>query len=121
MVVRVSWCLIADSQQQVLRSVSALVLNRCNSTATVTQVRPEEWVYAKPFENIPGSKPLPRVGNTWRFIPYIGNVNYCIPNSFKPPKTKRKYAANICSIHVFESFIIKSSKYIFIMFIIVHV
>jgi hypothetical protein len=73
---RVSCCLIADSQKQVLRNVSALVLKRWNSTAAVTQARPEEWDYAKPFEDIPGPKPLPIIGNTWRFIPYIGNVNY---------------------------------------------
>jgi len=31
--VRVSFCLIAESQKQVLSNVSALVLKRCNSTA----------------------------------------------------------------------------------------
>jgi len=72
--VRVSCSLIADSHQQVLRNVSAVVLKRCNSTAAVAQVRPEEWGYAKPFEEIPGPKPLPIIGNMWRFIPYLGNV-----------------------------------------------
>jgi hypothetical protein len=72
--VRVSCSLIAESQVQVLRNVGALVLKRWNSTAAVTQARPEEWDYAKPFEDIPGPKPLPIIGNTWRFIPYIGNV-----------------------------------------------
>jgi len=72
--VRVSCSLIADSQQQVLRNVSAVVLKRYDSTAAVSQVRPEEWRYAKPFEDIPGPKPLPIIGNMWRFIPYLGNV-----------------------------------------------
>jgi len=72
--VRVSCSLIAESQQQVLRNVSAVLLKRCNSTAAVAQVRPEEWGYAKPFEDIPGPKPLPIIGNMWRFIPYLGNV-----------------------------------------------
>jgi hypothetical protein len=78
----VSCCLIADSQQHVLRNVSAVVFRRYNSTAAVTQVRPEEWDCAKPYEDIPGPKPLPIIGNAWRFIPYIGNV-ICFFNSFK--------------------------------------
>jgi hypothetical protein len=86
--VHLSFSLIAEKQQLVLRNVSALVLKRCNSTAAVTQARPEEWENAKPFEDIPGPKPLPIIGNMWRFIPYIGNVNYFIFNSFKPPPTK---------------------------------
>jgi len=75
--VRVSCCLIAESHQQVLRNVRAVVLKRCNSAAAVTQARPEEWDYAKPFEDIPGPKPLLIVGNTWRIIPFLGNVIYC--------------------------------------------
>lgn len=59
-----------------LRSVTALVFNRGNRTVAVTQAIPEEWDYAKPFEDIPGPKPLPVIGNAWRFIPYIGNVIY---------------------------------------------
>ena len=57
-----------------LRNVSEFVFERCNSTAAFTQARPEEWDYAKPFDDIPGPKPLPVIGNAWRFIPYIGNV-----------------------------------------------
>jgi len=75
--VGVSCCLIAESQQQVSRNVSALVLKRCNSTAAVTQARPEEWNFAKPVGDIPGPKPLPIIGNTWRFILYVVNVTYC--------------------------------------------
>jgi hypothetical protein len=67
----------------VLRNVSALVLKRCNSTASVAQARPQEWDYAKRFEDIPGPKPLPIIGNTWRFIPYLGNVNYFLVTLFK--------------------------------------
>ena len=78
-----SCSLIAEGQQQVLRNVSAVVFKRCNSTAAVTQARPEEWDYAKPFEDIPGPKPLPIVGNMWRFIPFLGNVTYCIVTPFK--------------------------------------
>ena len=54
-----------------LRNVSVLMLKRCNSTAAVTEARPVDWDYAKSFEEIPGPKPLPIIGNGWRFIPYI--------------------------------------------------
>ena len=109
----VSCCLIAESQQ-VLRNVSVLVLKRCNSTAAVTQARPEEWDYAKPFEDIPGPKPLPVIGNTWRFIPYFGNVTYCFVTPFKIHQQSKSMqetcALSICSY----LFIIVNNQRIFI-------
>lgn len=34
---------------------------------------PEGWDKAKPFDSIPGPKPLPLIGNIWRFlIPKFG-------------------------------------------------
>ena len=97
-----SCSLIAESQQQVLRNVSAVVLKRCNSTASVTQARPDAWVYAKPFEDIPGPKPLPIIGNTWRFIPCIGNVTCCFVTPFKVHKQsesiQQKCALSICRV-----------------------
>jgi hypothetical protein len=100
--VRVSCCLIAQCQQQVLRNVSALVLKRCNSTAAVAQARPIEWDFAKPFEDIPGPKPLPIIGNMWRFIPYLGNVTYCFVTPFmvhqQNESRQQKFALYICPI-----------------------
>lgn len=31
-----------------------------------------QWARAKPYEEIPGPRPAPLLGNTWRFLPYIG-------------------------------------------------
>lgn len=31
------------------------------------------WTQAKPYREIPGPRPVPFLGNTWRFLPYIGN------------------------------------------------
>jgi hypothetical protein len=47
---------------------------RWNSTMVATEARKEEWDYAKPFEDIPGPRPLPIIGNVWRFIPHIGKL-----------------------------------------------
>lgn len=35
----------------------------------------KEWRDAIPYKDVPGPKPLLFLGNTWRFIPYIGTVN----------------------------------------------
>jgi hypothetical protein len=101
--VGVSRWLIAKIQQQVLRNVSAVVLKICNSTAAVAQARPEKWDCAKPFEDIPGPKPLPIIGNTWRFIPYIGNVTYCflthLNDNQQSDSMQQKCALYICPYH----------------------
>lgn len=37
-------------------------------------VCPYELETAKPYDQVPGPKPLPIFGNTWRLIPYIGQI-----------------------------------------------
>lgn len=32
----------------------------------------EEWSLAKPYSEVPGPRPLPLIGNTWRLLPIIG-------------------------------------------------
>jgi hypothetical protein len=38
----------------------------------------EEWQQAKPYEEIPGPKPYPVVGNLWRFLPGIGKLLFIL-------------------------------------------
>jgi hypothetical protein len=70
----VSRSLVAEGQHAVFGNVCSRVLERYNSAIAATQARPEEWDYAKPFEEIPGPKPLPIIGNAWRFIPFLGKL-----------------------------------------------
>lgn len=28
----------------------------------------------RPYSEIPGPKPIPLLGNTWRFLPYLGTI-----------------------------------------------
>ncbi|KAF7283082.1 hypothetical protein GWI33_001488 [Rhynchophorus ferrugineus] len=51
--------------------------------------RPEGWDQAKPFSSIPGPKPLPILGNVWRFFPGIGEYhNIELVNWYKGMKEK---------------------------------
>lgn len=65
----------ASNPQPVLRNVCAIVVKRHDATIAATQTISEEWDNAKPYEDIPGPKPLPVVGNIWRFFPYIGDLS----------------------------------------------
>lgn len=37
-----------------------------------TNIDVSNWVNAIPYSDVPGPKPIPVLGNSWRFIPYIG-------------------------------------------------
>lgn len=50
------------------RSCAQWVASQSNGTKEVDL----SWKNAKPYSEMPGPKPLPLVGNTWRFIPFIG-------------------------------------------------
>ncbi|XP_031772563.1 probable cytochrome P450 49a1 [Apis florea] len=38
-----------------------------------TEVEEQDWSRCRPYSEIPGPKPIPFLGNTWRFIPFIGD------------------------------------------------
>ena len=56
---------------------SAAVENLLDNTNTLVE---EEFSNAKPYSEVPGPKPIPILGNTWRLLPVIGeytNNNFC--------------------------------------------
>ncbi|XP_053995884.1 probable cytochrome P450 49a1 isoform X2 [Hylaeus anthracinus] len=38
-----------------------------------TEIEEQDWSRCRPYSEIPGPKPIPLLGNTWRFIPIIGD------------------------------------------------
>ncbi|XP_018572395.1 cytochrome P450 CYP12A2 [Anoplophora glabripennis] len=51
--------------------------------------KPREWNDALPYESIPGPKPLPLIGNIFRFLPFIGEYyNLPIREMYESFKTK---------------------------------
>lgn len=43
-----------------------------------TEIGEQDWSRCRPYTEIPGPKPIPFLGNTWRFIPYIGIHRFII-------------------------------------------
>lgn len=70
----VSGLLGSAGHQRLLRNVGALVVKTRNITEMITEEFQREWDTAKPYEDMPGPKPLPVIGNFWRFLPYIGKL-----------------------------------------------
>ncbi|XP_069671910.1 probable cytochrome P450 301a1, mitochondrial [Periplaneta americana] len=64
-------CLLGSSKQQAV----LFGVKRWSTAAAAQRAIPQEWDNAKPYEDMPGPKPLPILGNAWRFIPKIGNLS----------------------------------------------
>lgn len=55
-------------------------LKRGRSSATIENLLEnpaidEEFANAKPYNEVPGPKPIPILGNTWRLLPVIGKYS----------------------------------------------
>jgi hypothetical protein len=50
------------------------------SASSVATLKDEVQECARPYSEVPGPKPLPVVGNTWRFLPFIGKVKVAFPS-----------------------------------------
>ncbi|XP_069672594.1 probable cytochrome P450 301a1, mitochondrial [Periplaneta americana] len=70
----VSAALRSDGRHSVSLGLSRLAVKR-SATAATSAAEQEDWNNAKPYEEIPGPKPLPLVGNIWRFLPIIGEYS----------------------------------------------
>lgn len=74
-----------------VNSASPSVATACPhlvATADGSQHQPQNAnaVQARPYSEVPGPKPLPLLGNTWRYVLKSGSSlwNYIRPNTFRP-------------------------------------
>lgn len=74
MLIRVTCC-INILQRSALQNITAFYFTKINAAGTATQVKTDDFSNARSYENIPGPKPVPILGNAWRFIPGIGELN----------------------------------------------
>ena len=75
-IVRVSSHQVFAFQQCVLRNVTTGFISRRNIGGATANGVDDDLSTAKPYEDIPGPKPLPIIGNAWRFLPGIGTYEF---------------------------------------------
>ncbi|EEB19767.1 cytochrome P450, putative [Pediculus humanus corporis] len=56
-----------------IEKLKSLTKRNIIKSRDLSEINNSSWKQAKPYSEIPGPKPLPFVGNTWRFIPFIGD------------------------------------------------
>lgn len=66
--------LLQKCHQQAVAFASPGVIQRSQSAVACDPVSPEALNNARPFEETPGPKGLPIVGNVYRYLPGIGNI-----------------------------------------------
>ncbi|KAJ9595929.1 hypothetical protein L9F63_012876, partial [Diploptera punctata] len=73
----------------VQQSATAVFFAKRNVTAAATKAVPDDVKNARPYEEIPGPKPLPVFGNAFRFIPGIGDLHRLREVAFMKELNKR--------------------------------
>lgn len=61
-----------DILKSARRLISRTTKNRNFIDIIETESDNHEWLNAIPYAQVPGPKPVPLLGNSWRFIPFIG-------------------------------------------------
>lgn len=80
-----------------------LHLVRCFESS-VASIQDEVWERARPYSAVPGPKPLPIVGNTWRFLPFIGKMRDHITTA-QLPVIKPLNFTQACNFSLLQSII----------------
>ena len=62
----------------VIRRWKANTSTQPSTTADDCAETVSEWDQAKPFEQIPGARPLPVVGTMWVFFPVVGKLEVTV-------------------------------------------
>ncbi|KAK3927038.1 putative cytochrome P450 12a5, mitochondrial [Frankliniella fusca] len=80
---------MTSSIRQTLCRVPVRFRSATAGPATTLDIDVDHWDRSKSYAEIPGPKPLPIVGNSWRFIPGIGEyANIQLHELFKAMKEK---------------------------------
>jgi len=84
LVTGVSGLLSSVVHQLLMRSSSAVAVLTRNATTQTTQLFQAEWDKARPFEDIPGPKPLPLIGKCLEFLAIYRSVSdVCLQSVLK--------------------------------------
>jgi hypothetical protein len=99
LVTGVSGLLRSVAHQLPLRSTSVITVRTRNATTETRQLFQAEWDKARPYEDVPGPKPLPLIGNFWRFLPYIGQLPMFVYKAFQKfaPRTNQHGSPRLLS------------------------
>lgn len=66
---------IIRSRQNIGKLVLLIKRHRSQAAVIWDEVNPPDITHVKPYTSIPGPKPIPILGNTWRVFPFIGQYD----------------------------------------------